>query len=112
MIVNVTKTAIWTRKAALPEFTNFARPSAKEAIELFDLSLTKTTVDFPNARQNYTDIEGPVPRNVEYDPKLYYPPDVYRKPNPIWPNGFKIDIKKMVRDRIISKVKAVFGSDN
>jgi ribonuclease Z len=112
VIVNVTKTAIWTRKAALPESTNFACPSAKEAIELFDLSLTKTTVDFPNARQNYTDIEGPVPRNVEYDPKLYYPPDVYRKPNPIWPNGFKIDIKKMVRDRIISKVKAVFGSDN
>ena len=49
VIVNVTKTAIWTRKAALPESTNFARPSAKEAIELFDLSLTKTTVDFPNA---------------------------------------------------------------
>ena len=50
VMVNVTKKAIWTRRAALPESTNFARPSAKEAIELFDLSLTKTTVDFPNPR--------------------------------------------------------------
>jgi hypothetical protein len=32
VIVNVTKKAIWTRKAALPESTNFARPSGKEAI--------------------------------------------------------------------------------
>jgi hypothetical protein len=75
------------------------------------LGAGKTTVDFPNARHNYTDIEGPIPRNVEYDPKLYYPPDVYRKPNPIWPKNFKIDIKKMVRDRVVQKLKVVFGGD-
>jgi ribonuclease Z len=112
VVVNVTKKAIWTRRAALPDSTNFARPSPKEAIELFDLSLTKTTVDFPNPRYVYTDLEGPVPRNVEVDPKLYYPPDLYRKPDGFFPRNFKIDLKQMLRDKIMSKVKAVFGYDD
>src|SRR5208337_2961801 len=30
VIVNVTKKAIWTRKAALPESTNFARPRPRK----------------------------------------------------------------------------------
>ena len=70
-----------------------------------------TTVNFPNARHDYTDLEGPVPRNVEFDPKAYYPPDVYRKPNPIWPKDFKIDIKQMLHEKIIAKVKTIFGYD-
>ena len=112
VVVNVTKKAIWTRKAALPESTNFARPSAKEAKELFDLSLTNSTVNFPNARHVLADIENPATRAaLEIDPKLYYPADVYRKPNPIWPKNFKIDIKKMVREKIVQKIKSVFGAD-
>jgi hypothetical protein len=112
VIVNVTKKAIWTRRAALPESTNFARPSPREAIELFDLSLTKTTVDFPNPRYVYTDLEGPVPRNVEVDPKLYYPPDLYRKPDGFFPKNFKIDLKQMLRDKVMSKVRSVFGYED
>ena len=113
VVVNVTKKAIWTRKAALPEDANFARPSKKEAIELFDLSLTNTSVNFPNPKYaSLTEIEGPVPRNSEYDAHLYYPPDVYRKPDFVWPQNFKIDLKKMVTDKIMQKVKAVFGSDD
>ena len=46
-----------------------------------------------------------------YDPKLYYPADVYRKPNPVFPKGFKIDIKKMVRDKVVSKIKAIFSDE-
>ena len=112
VIVNVTKKAIWTRKAALPESTNFCRPSAKEAMELFDLSPTKTAVEFPNARHLMTDIESPFPRTLEYDPKLYYPPDVYRKPDPVCPNNFKIDIRKMVREKVMQKLRSVFGFDD
>jgi ribonuclease Z len=111
VVVNVTKKAIWTRKAALPESANFARPSRKEAIDLFNLSVTNTTVNFPNPRHVYSDIEGPVPRNQEFDPKDYYPPDVYRKPDPVWPKNFKIDVVKMLRDKIVSKVKSIFGDD-
>jgi ribonuclease Z len=88
VVVNVTKNAIWTRKAALPRAANFARLSRQEAIELFDLSITKPTIDFPNPRHTYSDIESPVQRNVEFDAKDWYPPSVYRNPNPIWPQNF------------------------
>ena len=37
VVVNVTKSAVWTRQAALPEAGNMARPSPN-AIGLFDLS--------------------------------------------------------------------------
>ncbi len=112
VVVNVTKKAIWTRKAALPESTNFVRPSAREAMGLFDISLTHTTVDFPNPKRVLADLESPGSRDQEYDARLYYPPDVYRKPNPVWPTNFKIDVGKMIREKIVSKVKGIFGSDD
>ena len=111
VIVNVTKKAIWTRKAALPESTNFARPSASDAKELFGIGPTKTTVNFPDPKYTLPDIEDPATRTAEYDPKLYYPADVYRKPNPVFPKGFKIDIKKMIVERVVSRVRAVFGGE-
>jgi ribonuclease BN (tRNA processing enzyme) len=109
VVVNVTKDAIWTRKAALPESANFARPSKQEAVELFDISLTNLTVDFPNPRHVYTDIEGPAPRNLEYDAKLYYPPDVYRKPDGFFPKDFKINIMQMLAGKIGAKVDTKIG---
>jgi ribonuclease Z len=81
VVVNVTKKAVWTRKAALPESANFSRPSVKEAIGLFDLSLVHTTIDFPNPRNTLAGLEESFPRSTEYDAKLWYPPDVYRKPD-------------------------------
>ena len=66
---------------------------------------------FPDPKYTLADIEDPASRNVEYDARLYYPPDVYRKPNPVFPKGFKIDLKKMLRERIITKVKTIFGYD-
>ena len=106
VVVNVTKQAIWTRRAALPDDANFCRPSKQAAIELFDLSLTNMSVNFPNPRNKLTDLEGPVPRNVEYDPRLYYPPDVYRQPEPSFPKDFKIDIRKMIGEKIEAAVQA------
>jgi ribonuclease Z len=70
VIVKVTKKAIWTRKAAIPESANFARPSAKEAIELFNLSLTNTVINFPNPRTSVAEQEEPFPRSTEYDATL------------------------------------------
>ena len=96
---------------SLPDSTNFARPSGKDAVELFDIGLTKTTVNFPDPKYTLADIEDPATRSVEYDAKLYYPADVYRTPNPVFPKGFKIDLKKMVRDKIVQRIKSVFGAD-
>ena len=105
VVVNVHKDAIWTRKAAIADGANFARPSPREAIELFDLSLTNTTIKFPNPKHTtLMEIEGDVPRNLEFDPKLYYPVDVYRKPNPIWPQNYAIDVKQMIGDKIEAKL--------
>jgi len=106
VVVNVTRDAIWTRRAALPEEANFARPAPKDAIELFDLSLTNTVINFPNSRNKLADVEEPFPRNTEYDAKLWYPPDVYRKPDPQFPQDFKIDLKQMA----LTKIEARLGS--
>ena len=111
VIVNVTRKAIWTRKAALPESANFARPSVKEAIGLFDLSLTHTTIDFPNPRTSVAEQEEPFPRSIEYDAKLWYPPDVYRKPDPVWPKDFKIDVGQKIREKVVSKIRGIFDPD-
>ena len=106
VIVNVTKKAIWTRKAALPESTNFARPSTREAIELFGLSPTKTTVDFPDPRFTIEDLESPGAHDHEYNPKLYYPGDVFRKPDPHFPKNFKIDVMEMVGKKLGERAEA------
>jgi ribonuclease Z len=106
VVVNVTKDAIWTRRAALPEDANFARPSKADAIALFDISPAHLTVEFPNPRLGVTDIEASFPRSEEYDAKLWYPTDVYRKPQPSFPRDFKIDLKKVMAEKIEAKIEA------
>ncbi len=106
MVVNVTKDAIWTRKAALPDSANPARPSPKEAIELFDLSPINMSVNFPNPRHSVVDVQEPFVREQEIDPKKYYPVDVYRTPSTVFPDNFKIEIDKMLGKKIEAKVQA------
>jgi ribonuclease Z len=65
-------------------------------------------VNFPDPKNTLADIEDQAARNVEYDSKLYYPPDVYRKPNPVFPNGFEIDVNRMIGEKIAAKVKSKF----
>ena len=80
VVVNVTKDAVWTRKAAVPEAGNMARPSPRDAIGLFDLSPTNLEVTFPNPRHTVADMQEPAVRDREIDPKEYYPADMYRDP--------------------------------
>ena len=113
VIVNVTKKAIWTRKAALAHSTNFARPSAQGSHGTLRHQPTPQD-DGGISRIRSTSFRTskiPATRALEIDAKKYYPPDVYRKPNPIFPKGFKIDIRKMIREKIITKVKGFFGAD-
>ena len=56
--------------------------------------------------------ERAVIRQQEIDPKRYYPADIYRKPNPVFPKGFKIDLKKMLREKIMTRVRTIFGYDD
>lgn len=96
VVVNVTKDAVWTRKAALPEAGNMARPSPREAIGLFDLSPTDLKVRFPNPRHTVADVQEQAVRDREIDPKNYYPSDVYRDPQPNFPQDITIDVREIV----------------
>ena len=100
VVVNVTKDAVWTRKAAIPEAGNMTQPSPRDAVELFDLSPANLEVRFPNPRHTRADIQEPFVREREIDPKKYYPPDVYRVPQPNFPKGFKIDVRQVAQKKL------------
>ncbi|MEY9581995.1 hypothetical protein [Sinorhizobium fredii] len=95
VVVNVTKDAIWTRKAAIPDAGNMARPSPAEAVELFGLTPTNLKVTFPNPRNPLADqLESEI-LNGDIDPKRYYPPDVYREPKKDYPRDYTIDVREI-----------------
>src|SRR5215510_14027121 len=106
VVVNVTKNAIWTRKAAIPEGASMARPSPAQAAEMFDLSLTNLKVRFPNTRTQLTDQVEPEILNGDIDPKKYYPPDVYREPKKEYPRDFTIDVRQMALVKAKQAVQA------
>jgi hypothetical protein len=95
VVVNVTKDAIWTRKAAIPDCGAMARPSPAEAVELFDLSPTNLKVKFPNPRQSLSDLVEAEILNADIDPRKYYPPDVYRAPQKDYPKDLTIEVREM-----------------
>ena len=81
VVVNVDKDSVWTRKAVIPDAGNMARPTPREAAELFDLSPTNLTVTFPTPRCRMSDNLDPEVYNREIDPRKYYPADLYREPH-------------------------------
>ncbi|WP_246698008.1 guanitoxin biosynthesis MBL fold metallo-hydrolase GntH [Rhizobium sp. WYCCWR 11128] len=95
VVVNVTKDAIWSRKAAIPEAGNMARPSPAEAVDLFDLSPANLNVAFPNPRSDVADLIEADILGGDIDPKKYYPPDVYRAPNKAYPKDFTLDVREI-----------------
>ncbi|WP_461512903.1 guanitoxin biosynthesis MBL fold metallo-hydrolase GntH [Rhizobium mongolense] len=95
VVVNVTKDAIWSRKAAIPDSGNMTRPSPAEAVELFGLTPTNLKVTFPNPRNPLADQLEPETLNGDIDPKKYYPPDVYREPHKDYPRDYTIDVREM-----------------
>ena len=105
VVVNVTKDAIWTRKAALPEAGNMAKPSPREAAELFDLTPDNLEVRFPDARYDRPDIQEQFVRDQEIEPRKYYPADVYRDPQPDFPKGLKFDVREVIRKKLGEKLE-------
>ena len=73
VVVNVTKDAIWSRKAAIPDGGNMARPTPAQAVELFDLSPTNLKVTFPNPRQTLADMLEEEILNGDIDPEEVLP---------------------------------------
>ncbi len=100
VVVNVTKDAIWTRKAALPESSMPARPNLSEATDLFNLSPTHMEIEFPTPRKTVDDFQEQSIRDQEYDRRDFYPPDVYRPIERYAPKHLIVSIPKMVWQNI------------
>lgn len=103
-VVNVTKDSMWYRKAVLPEksgavppMREIAKKAAKAGVELPE------TFTFPNPRRTREEQQDQRWRDLEVDPKLYYPEDVYREPDVEWPKDFTLNIKDLIRKRDDSK---------
>ena len=81
MVVNVTKDAIWNRKAALPEAAGSPRVDPNEVLQGKSVS----SLVIPQPRFTLQELVEPSTLMNEIDPKKYYPSDVYRQPVQQWP---------------------------
>ncbi|WSH00159.1 hypothetical protein U8P71_16425 [Rhizobium ruizarguesonis] len=77
-----------------------ARPSPRDAVGLFDLSPTNLEVRFPNPRHTVADMQEQDVRDREIEPRLYYPPDVYREPQRNFPKDFRIDVRQVIQRKV------------
>lgn len=109
VVVNVQKDAIWTRMAALAEAPSPARPSKEEARYLFDLSATHLEIDFPDPKHTFADIQEEFVRDKEISKDLYYPADVNRDLIKGVPKGYKIEIPKMIKEKVGAKIRERLG---
>jgi ribonuclease BN (tRNA processing enzyme) len=96
VVVNVTRDAIFTRRAVFPEFGGFASLSPEESVELYGLSPVKKEIVFPDPVHKWTDLVEKKTRDLEIDPKKYYPADVYREPDGVFPDNFRIDASEII----------------
>ncbi|MGI9367406.1 MAG: guanitoxin biosynthesis MBL fold metallo-hydrolase GntH [Ruegeria sp.] len=76
IVVNVTKDLIWVREGILPDFPNSRSPQ-------FDFSNGQLVVPHPPQRRE--DIQEPYVRDMEIDPKLYYPEGYHPELLTQWP---------------------------
>ena len=109
VVVNVTKDAIWTRMAALPDAPNQGRPNKHEAMEMFDIGPKHLEIDFPDPKHTPADVIEQDMLDKEINPELYYPSDVDRPLVRAMPTPFKIEIPKMVVQKVGSKIKERLG---
>jgi hypothetical protein len=101
VVVNVTKDAIWARRAALPGLTGANVPHPRELLQLGDGPLPDF-VPVPQPKLPREEQQEQYTRDIEIDPKKYYPEDVYREPLTKLPEdlGFtKKDLEGMIAAR-------------
>ena len=97
-VVNVTKDAIWSREAALPDGAAIAsldpRWLVPKGVPLPD------KIEIPRPKITREEQQEQFLRDMEIDPHLYYPADTDREPVQKWPEeGFFVNPKKMLEAR-------------
>jgi ribonuclease Z len=71
---------------------------------LFDLSLRNTEIAFPEPRRTLDEVQEQFVRDRQIDKQRYYPRDVDRDLVRRFPEGFKIDLRKLVAEQVRDKV--------
>jgi ribonuclease Z len=83
-VINVTKDAIWSRPAAIPE--NAAPASMDPRWFVPQGEDLPEALPLPTPRLKREDQQGQWVRDLEIDPNLYWPPDAKRGLTQKWPN--------------------------
>ena len=95
-VINVTKDAIWARQALIADGASVASMDPRWFVppgqELPD------EIEFPTPRNPREQQQEQFVRDLEIDPKLYYPSDAYRTPVQKWP-GVTLNPREMLKAR-------------
>ncbi|WP_200845964.1 guanitoxin biosynthesis MBL fold metallo-hydrolase GntH [Mycolicibacterium vanbaalenii] len=95
-VVNITKDAIWSRKAVIADG---ASPAAMDPRWFLQPGQElPETIALPEPRNPREDQQEQFVRDLEIDPRLYYPEDVYRAPTQTWP-GVTLNPREMLAER-------------
>jgi ribonuclease Z len=78
-VVNVTKDAIWSREAALPELAGISQLKPDEMAKAMELKEMPDVIEFPPAKIPREEQQIPYLREMEIDPAEYYPEEVIRE---------------------------------
>jgi ribonuclease Z len=95
-VLNVTKDAIWTREASLPEGVAVASMDPRVMIPPGVPMPDK--IEIPRPKIPREEQQEQFLRDMEIDPDLYYPDDVNRPITQTWPEeGFFVDPKELLK---------------
>ena len=95
-VINVTKDAIWAREAVIADGAAPASMDPRWFVE--PGSKLPDTIEFPTPTMPREVQQEQFLRDLEIDPKLYYPPHAYRKPTQKWP-GITLNPREMLKAR-------------
>jgi ribonuclease Z len=95
-VINVTKDSIWSREALIPDGGAPATMDPRWFVPPGEKLPEK--IEFPTPRMPREVQQEQFVRDLEIDPKLYYPPDAYRKPTQKWP-GITLNPREMLKAR-------------
>jgi ribonuclease Z len=95
-VLNVTKDAVWHRMAALPGFSGASFPSPTLLFgDPLPIATGKGIVPQPRIPREQQ--QEQLTRDLEIDPRKYYPPDVYREPITKLANPEEVDLLALAK---------------
>jgi ribonuclease BN (tRNA processing enzyme) len=95
-VINVTKDAIWSREAVIADGAAPANMDPRWFVKPGEKLPEK--IVFPTPTMPREVQQEQFVRDLEIDPKKYYPPDAYRKPVQKWP-GITLNPREMLKAR-------------